>query len=55
MITPTVMPPVTPKTKEHKYYPIDHTSFGYLSSNELAPDAVWYWDNLVQTGKVWTY
>ena len=55
MITTTVMPPVTPKQKKHKYYPIAHTSCGYCGFIELAPDAVRYWGNLGKTGNLWTY
>ena len=41
------------KAKKHKYYPIAHKICDYFGSNKLAPDAVQYWGNIVQTGKVW--
>ena len=43
-----------PKTKKQKYYPISQTLCGYLVYNDLAPDAVRYWGNLFETGKVWS-
>ena len=43
-----------PRTENQKYYPLAHTNCGYCGSNEIAPYAVRYWGNLVETGKVWS-
>ena len=43
-----------PKTEKHKYYPIAQKICGCYVSNKLAPDALLYWGNPVETGKVWS-
>ena len=44
--------PCEPKIDNQKYQPKTHTICGYFGSNEIAPDAVQYRGNLVETGKV---
>ena len=42
------------KIEKKKYYTIDQTRCGYCGSNEISTNAVRYWVNLVETGKVWS-
>ena len=45
---------VTSETEKYKYYPIDQKICVYYGSNELSPDSVCYWGNIVATGKLWS-